>query len=304
MDDDKQPLPSRPPSMSELTNSKLNSQSFAGRIGGNQLFALSPSHCVGNEPADARQDATRKQILSLRGFRDAQLWKNAFIEGFGLCLQVFVAGLVAAGVIPLASATSVGSLIPVGVAALLQFIVITLFILAAAHFNPLITIATFMAKLTSLPRAVLYVIFQCIGAIIGGFLLRAALDVSAEGLAMSPGCYIDPAQVTPGSAFVMETMTSLFLLFLAFGLGLDPRNSGSFGPALGPFLIGASAATTLFAGGMARKGYLGSANNPARCLGLMTASNRFTYHYVHWVGDITAAIISAVLYCLVPPYKK
>lgn len=147
-----------------------------------------------------------------------------------------------------------------------------------------------MANFTSLPRAFLYVVSQCIGSTVGGFLLRAALDVSAEGLAMYPGCYIDPAQVTPGSAFVMETKTSLFLLFLAFGLGLDPRNSGSFGAALGPFLIGASAATTLFAGGMARKGYLGSANNPARCLGLMTASNRFTYHYVHWAGDITAAM--------------
>ncbi|KAE9968590.1 hypothetical protein EG328_007484 [Venturia inaequalis] len=266
--------------MSPLANSNLNSQSFAGRVGGNQLFALGPSDCVGNEPADARQDATWKQILDLRGFRDAQLWKKAFIEGFGLCLQVFIAGIVAAGVIPLAATTSVGSLIPVGVAAIIQFIVITLFILAAG-------------PLTSLPRAVLYVVSQCAGAIIGGFLLRAALDISAEALSMSPGCYIDPTQVTPASAFVLETMTSLFLLFLAFGLGLDPRNSASFGPALGPFLIGASAATTLFAGGMARKGYLGSANNPARCLGLMTASNRFTYHYVHWAGDVVAAMYVA-----------
>lgn len=110
---------------------------------------------------------------------------------------------------------------------------------------------------------------------------------------MSPGCYIDPTRVPPGSAFVLETMTSLFLLFLAFGLGLDPRNSASFGPALGPFLIGAAAATTLFASGMARKGYLGSANNPASCLGLMAASNRFTFHYVHWAGAITAVMYVA-----------
>jgi glycerol uptake facilitator-like aquaporin len=152
-----------------------------------------------------------------------------------------------------------------------------------------------MAKLTSLPRAFLYVVFQCIGSIIGAFLLRAALGISAKDLAMSPGCYIDPIQVTPGSAFAMETVTSLFLLFLAFGLGLDPRNAGSFGPSLGPFLIGAAAATTLFAGGIARKGYLGTANNPARCLGLMAASNRFTYHYVHWAGDITASMYDTLL---------
>jgi hypothetical protein len=53
-------------------------------------------------------------------------------------------------------------------------------------------------------------------------------------------------------------MASLTLLFLAFGLGLDPRNSTTFGPALAPFLIGFSGAVILFAGGIARKGYLGA----------------------------------------------
>jgi hypothetical protein len=32
------------------------------------------------------------------------------------------------------------------------------------------------------------------------------------------------------------------------------------------------------------------ANNPARCLGLMAAADRFDYHYIHWTGDITAAV--------------
>jgi hypothetical protein len=53
-------------------------------------------------------------------------------------------------------------------------------------------------------------------------------------------------------------MASLTILFLAFGLGLDPRNSTTFGPALAPFLIGFSGAVILFAGGIARKGYLGA----------------------------------------------
>jgi hypothetical protein len=128
MDDIKLPSAARSQTM---PNSNLNSQPFAGRIGGNQLFALRQSECIGDEPADARQDATWKQILDLRGFRDVGLWKNAFIEGFGLCLQVFIAGIIAAGVIPLVTATSVGPIIPVGIAAIIQFIIITLFILAA-----------------------------------------------------------------------------------------------------------------------------------------------------------------------------
>jgi glycerol uptake facilitator-like aquaporin len=109
-------------------------------------------------------------------------------------------------------------------------------------------------------------------------------------LVMMPGCYVDTNLVTPGQAFGMEFISSFFQLFLAFGLGLDPRNNSSFGPSLTPFLIGLSAALTLFSTGMARPGYLGSSNNPARCLGLNAASGDFTYHYNHWAADITAVM--------------
>jgi glycerol uptake facilitator-like aquaporin len=107
---------------------------------------------------------------------------------------------------------------------------------------------------------------------------------------MMPGCYADTSVVTAGQAFGMETISSFFQLFLAFGLGLDPRNNGAFGPSLGPFLIGLSSALTLFTTGMSRPGYLGASNNPARCLGLNAASGRWDYHYNYWLGDITAAM--------------
>lgn len=60
--------------------------------------------------------------------------------------------------------------------------------------------------------------------------------------------------------------------------------------------------------------------NPARCLGLMAAGGKFTaglsvqellielerfdYHYVHWAGAITAAILTGVLYEVIPIYKR
>jgi hypothetical protein len=37
--------------------------------------------------------------------------------------------------------------------------------------------------------------------------------------------------------YVFETMTSFGLLFVAFGVGLDPRQRGVFGPALSPILV-------------------------------------------------------------------
>ena len=40
--------------------------------------------------------------------------------------------------------------------------------------------------------------------------------------------------------FVLETMTSFVLIFIAFGVGLDPRQREVFGPALSPILVSLS----------------------------------------------------------------
>jgi glycerol uptake facilitator-like aquaporin len=273
---------------------KVNIQPFVGRLGGNQLFTTTDTSVSAGVP-DAKRTASWRELLDLRGFLEWSTWQNAIIEAIGIGLLVFMTGLVTTGVIPIASSSSLGPIIPVSLAAVFQFIVLTLFIftlgpVSGAHLNPLITMSTFFTKLTSLPRAVLYIVFQCIGAIIGAFVLRSALGVPAEGLELSPGCYIDPTLVTPGQAFALEFMGSFFLIFLAFGLGLDPRNANVFGSSLGPFLIGLASAMTLFAGGVSRKGFLGMSTNPARCLGLMAASDRFTYHYIHWTADLAAAL--------------
>lgn len=289
----------------------INSQPFVGRIGGNQLHAVSQSdpdyEKLQQTNPDAVQSPKWSGILSLRPFKDIHLWRNACLEGVALCCWVFIAGLVSHGTSSLSSATVLGPILPVAIAAIIQFLIITLFIFSlgpvtGAHLTPLISFATFLAKLTSLPRMVLYIIFQSIGGVVGAYILRASLGGDPKTLVFSPGCYIDPAEVPATQAFALETMGSLFVLFLAFGLGLDPRNQGSFGPALGPFLVGFSSAVALFAGGIARPGYLGLSCNPARCLGLMAASHRFTYHWVHWIGDLTACVVHAFIYYAVPPF--
>ena len=50
---------------------------------------------------------------------------------------------------------------------------------SGGHLNPTITIATFFAGLCSLPRAVLYIVAQCSGAIIAGYWLKLGLGDDA-----------------------------------------------------------------------------------------------------------------------------
>lgn len=46
---------------------------------------------------------------------------------------------------------------------------------SGGHLNPLVTIGTFLGRLATFPRMVLYVVFQVLGAVIGAFLIRASL---------------------------------------------------------------------------------------------------------------------------------
>jgi hypothetical protein len=66
-------------------------------------------------------------ILSLRPFKDAHPWRSACLEGVGLCCWDLIAGLVAPGTADLSPATSLGPALPVGIAAIVQFLIITLF---------------------------------------------------------------------------------------------------------------------------------------------------------------------------------
>ncbi|KAK7185413.1 aquaporin-like protein [Paraphaeosphaeria sporulosa] len=287
----------------------IASRAFAGRIGGNQTFTISPADAdflsITAKTPDAAPLFTWRSSFALSAFATPDLWKEATIEGVGTCLQVYLAGLYAVGLS--SSDAGIGRVAGVAMGSVANVFLISLFIFGAGpvsggHFNPLITMATFMAKLAAFPRAVLYVLAQCGGAVVAGFVLRASFG-GREGVGFVPGCSVDTEVVTVGEAYAFETMTAFALLFIAFGVGLDPRQKGVFGPALSPILVGLALGLCTFASGVARVGYTGASLNPARCLGLMAAGGRFDYHYIHWAGPITASVLNGIMYRVIPIYK-
>lgn len=95
----------------------------------------------------------------------------------GTCLLVFVTGGLASGLTAYAIAPLTSALI----ASLGNVVTLSLFIFTGApvsggHFNSNITMATFFAGLSTLPRSLLYIAAQCLGAIIAGYWLRLGLD--------------------------------------------------------------------------------------------------------------------------------
>jgi len=78
------------------------------------------------------------------------------------------------------SELSTGPLVPALIGGITNALILPLFIFSAGpvsggHLNPTITIATFFTRLSTFPRALLYVIFQTGGAGLAGLLVRASL---------------------------------------------------------------------------------------------------------------------------------
>jgi hypothetical protein len=144
---------------------------------------------------------------------------------------------------------------------LLSLFIVSFSNVSGGHLNPTITLATFFARLISFPRMVIYLVNQILGSTLAGLAIKAAYG-SREFVA--GGCYVDTALVPVGDAFVLEFMFCLILLFLAFGVALDPRQSQVTGAALAPWLVGMALGVTSWGSSFTRSGYAGACKFPFR----------------------------------------
>jgi len=262
---------------------------YAGRLGGNQEFVLDPSdpdaQSVLSKYPDAAPWMSHRAIWSLTGFKQPTLWKAALMEGVGamaLCyLTILFGASPALNVQPLPVPTgpagifgTVAFLGPL-VGALANIPIISLFIFTfgpvTGHLNPFITFATFCCRLTTFPRMLLYVGFQTAGATLAGLLVRGSLDGTEW---KAGGCFFDPNVVSVRQMFTVEFSACLVLVLLAFGVGLDPRQAGTFGPALAPILVGFVVGVVALATAIAVPGHGGAGSNPGRCFAVWVGSGK------------------------------
>lgn len=171
----------------------LSSRPFAGRLGGNQEFVVSSDDASLTSIPDAAAIFSWHQSFHTSAFADVELWKESFIEGIGTCLQTYISGLASVGLGPLVQVTSLGAVAPAAFGSIITGISITLFIFSTAnvsggHVNPFITMATFTTRLSIFPRTVLYIIFQSVGGVVAGFLIRASLGLKLSEFPPIPGC--------------------------------------------------------------------------------------------------------------------
>ena len=212
-------------------------------------------------------------------------FRNYIAEFVGTLALIFVGSLAAA--VAFESAGKVDSA-GVVLAALAHGFILVVMIYAlgsisGCHINPAVTIAlTFLGKIT-IKDAILYIVFQLGGAIVGSLLHLAVRAQGPTNLGL-PGI---ADTIGAGGGFLLEAITTFFLVTVIIATAVSGKGSPGFhGLAIGLTL----AASWLIAGSLT-----GAALNPARHFGPAVVTGEYGSIWVYWAGPIAGALVAAGL---------
>jgi len=177
----------------------------------------------------------------------------------------------------------------------------TLAVISGAHFNPAVTIAMASIRQIRPPEALVYIVLQCAGAILGVLLVKAL--ISDEGSAVNYGAVSVSDRL--GGTFagmVVEAVGTFFLVWAIVGVAVNPAGLKDW--------AGLSIGTTLGFVVMIFGPLTGAGVNPARALGPAVVGHAFDgvgkFLLVYCLAPAIGAIVAAVLYTYVftSPGKK
>ncbi len=180
----------------------------------------------------------------------------------------------------------------VGVA-LAHGIVLAVMVSVTAHIsgglvNPAVTVALWVTGKLGTARALVLVLSQLAGAVVGAALLRWALPADLWRPA-SLGTPLLAPGVSVGAGILMEAVLTFFLVFAVFGTAVDER--GPLARTAG-LTIGLVLTFDILAGGP----LTGASMNPARTFGPGLVSGTWDDWWVYWVGPIAGGVVAALIY--------
>ncbi|KAM9650375.1 aquaporin-1 isoform 2-T2 [Trichechus inunguis] len=158
--------------------------------------------------------------------------------------------------------------------------------ISGAHLNPAVTLGLLLSCQISILRAVMYIIVQCVGAIVGtAILLGVTSSLPNNSLGRNglvPG-------VNSGQGLCIEIIGTLQLVLCVLAI-TDRRRRDLGGWA--PLAIGFSVAL----GHLLAIDYTGCSINPARSFGSAVITHNFTDHWIFWVGPFTGGALAVLIY--------
>ncbi|HET7094711.1 MAG TPA: aquaporin, partial [Thermomicrobiales bacterium] len=155
-----------------------------------------------------------------------------------------------------------------------------------------VTLGFLATRRISLPKAVVYIVAQLLGAIVGAAVLTLifpALDALGRN---NPGINNGVPAMAGGvgvwSGVLLEAVLTFFLMFVIYGVAVDGRT----GKTVAGLAIGLTITMGVFAGGAIS----GAMMNPSRAFGPELIQQDFTNWWIWWVGPIVGAVVAALVF--------
>ncbi|KAG6474845.1 probable aquaporin PIP2-6 [Zingiber officinale] len=163
--------------------------------------------------------------------------------------------------------------------------------ISGGHINPAVTFGLFLARKVSLVRAVLYIVAQCLGAIVGVGIVKGIMKHPYNSL--GGGANQVNSGYSRGTALGAEIIGTFVLVYTVFS-ATDPKRSArdSHVPVLAPLPIGFA----VFMVHLATIPITGTGINPARSLGPAVIYNQdkaWDDQWIFWVGPLVGALAAA-----------
>ncbi|XP_050384200.1 aquaporin PIP2-1-like [Argentina anserina] len=162
--------------------------------------------------------------------------------------------------------------------------------ISGGHINPAVTFGLFLARKVSLPRAVLYIAAQSLGAICGCGLVKSFQSTLYTNYGGGANGLADV--YSKGTGLAAEIIGTFVLVYTVFS-ATDPKRNArdSHVPVLAPLPIGFA----VFMVHLATIPITGTGINPARSIGAAVIYNKaWDDHWIFWVGPFIGAAIAAL----------
>ncbi|XP_039085783.1 aquaporin-1 [Hyaena hyaena] len=158
--------------------------------------------------------------------------------------------------------------------------------ISGAHLNPAVTLGLLLSCQISILRAIMYIIAQCVGAIVATAILSGITSSLPDN---SLGRNELASGVNSGQGLGIEIIGTLQLVLCV--LATTDRRRRDLGGS-GPLAIGLSVAL----GHLLAIDYTGCGINPARSFGSSVITHNFKDHWIFWVGPFIGGALAVLIY--------
>lgn len=237
------------------------------------------------------------------------MWRASVSELLGTAVLVFMIDTINI------SSNETNTQVPKLINAIFVSITVAILVLATVpvsggHINPTVTLSAGLMGVVCLERAIIYILAQCIGGIIGALALKSVISKEMEQTFSLGGCTITRPHesITSGlhitQAISLEIFCSFSFLFASRWIAFDQRQAKMVGRVIVCSVIGISAGLNVFVSTTITgvKEYSGAGMNPARCFGpaVVRGGHLWNGHWVFWVGPFVASMLFFLYTKLIP----